>query len=380
MKILVLGAAGAMTLTIIKDLLEFSEASKIIAADIDYERVKARVHNLADKRLIPKKVDLREIDKVAEIMKEEEVDVTINGAYYEFNINAMQAAMKAKVPIIDLGGLYYCTKEQIKLHDKVKNAGILVIPGMGSDPGTSNVLCRYGADKLDKVEEIHIRYGSNVSNMTFAFAVETIINEATENAIVYENGQYREVPPFSIVENTLFRDPIGELKTYNILHSELATVPQYIEGLRTLTYLDSWDLSLVEKIETLKSLGLLSHKKLKIMGRETTAINLMAEIISKVKREEKFQEGCDSLKVIVKGEEKDKDTSYVFDVMSVGLKKEGITPTSYLTGIPPSIVAQMIAKGEIQGEGVLPPEACIDPIKYIQELSMREIKFFETKL
>ena len=72
--------------------------------------------------------------------------------------------------------------------------------------------------------------------------------------------------------------------------------------------------------------------------------------------------------------------NYVFDVLSDGDMKNGITPTAYLTGTPPSIVSVMIAKKQIQRKGVLPPEACINCYEYLQELGKRNIKIYETKI
>jgi saccharopine dehydrogenase-like NADP-dependent oxidoreductase len=51
---------------------------------------------------------------------------------------------------------------------------------------------------------------------------------------------------------------------------------------------------------------------------------------------------------------------------------------AYLTGVPPSIVAQMVAKGEIKGTGVLPPENCVPPEAYLKELVNRGIEVLET--
>ena len=104
------------------------------------EKVEKRTKSLGDNRLQTIKLNITSVDEVADVMKK--VDVTINEAYYELNLTAMHAAMKAKVPLIDLGGLYSITKEQLSLHDEVRKAGTLVILGMGSDPGTSNILCK----------------------------------------------------------------------------------------------------------------------------------------------------------------------------------------------------------------------------------------------
>lgn len=59
------------------------------------------------------------------------------------------------------------TKRQFEMNEEVADTGILIIPGMGSDPGTSNVLRRYVSDVLGDVDEIHIRYGSSTTGETF---------------------------------------------------------------------------------------------------------------------------------------------------------------------------------------------------------------------
>jgi saccharopine dehydrogenase-like NADP-dependent oxidoreductase len=47
-------------------------------------------------------------------------------------------------------------------------------------------------------------------------------------------------------------------------------------------------------------------------------------------------------------------------------------------GVPSSIAAQMLARGDIKVKGVIPPENCIDPEPFIVELGKRDIKTLET--
>ncbi|UCF90792.1 MAG: saccharopine dehydrogenase NADP-binding domain-containing protein [Desulfobacterales bacterium] len=377
MKVLILGAAGGMSLATIKDLLATADASQIIISDLDQEKVARRAKDLGDPRLVPLKLNVTEVDKVAEVMRG--VDVVINASSYQFNLHAMRAAMQAGVPLIDLGGLYVMTRKQLELHTEVAKSGILVIPGIGSDPGTSNVLGRYGAAKLDEVDEIQIRFGTNWSGQTFGFAIETVLDEAVQQAVIFENGEYREVPALSMSEEVVFREPIGSQKTFVILHSELATLPQFIAGIKKVTYFDTWDPATIQKIQSLSALGLLSEKRVKLGDLETTLKKATIQLLAAAVTEEKPSEGWDDLKVTVKGTVDGKETAYCLEVMTKGSPGEGITPTAYSTGIPLSIVAQMIAKGEISGQGVLPPEACIPPEKYLAALTQRAIEVFETK-
>ena len=41
------------------------------------------------------------------------------------------------------------------------------------------------------------------------------------------------------------------------------------------------------------------------------------------------------------------------------------------TGVPPSIVAQMICRGEIKQRGVLAPESCVPAQRFFEELAKR---------
>jgi len=56
----------------------------------------------------------------------------------------------------------------------------------------------------------------------------------------------------------------------------------------------------------------------------------------------------------------------------------GVSALAYLTGVPLSIVSQMLAKGDINQKGVLPPETAIKPRALFSELSKRGISISET--
>lgn len=56
----------------------------------------------------------------------------------------------------------------------------------------------------------------------------------------------------------------------------------------------------------------------------------------------------------------------------------GVSALAYLTGMPMSIVAQMLAKDEISASGVLPAESAVEPKPFFAELSKRGVEIFET--
>lgn len=51
----------------------------------------------------------------------------------------------------------------------------------------------------------------------------------------------------------------------------------------------------------------------------------------------------------------------------------GRQATAKMTGIPASIAAQLLAHGEVQGKGVMAPEAAFEPARFVAELARRGI-------
>ena len=56
----------------------------------------------------------------------------------------------------------------------------------------------------------------------------------------------------------------------------------------------------------------------------------------------------------------------------------GVSAIAYLTGVPLSIVSQMLANDEIRERGVLPPETAVPHENLFKELAKREIRISET--
>jgi len=50
------------------------------------------------------------------------------------------------------------------------------------------------------------------------------------------------------------------------------------------------------------------------------------------------------------------------------------------TAFPASIIAQMMAKGEVSERGATPQERAIDPEKFVAELARRNINIIESEL
>ncbi len=370
-KVVVLGATGTIGKVIVKDLV--ATGVDVIACDLD----QARLDELAawvGKEITTATLNIRDLEAAKDVLRQGKV--CVNATNYVFNLDAMKAASSVGVSVLDLGGLFKYTNEQLKLDAQMKEANILSITGMGSDPGTSNVFCRYGVNLLDTAEEIHIRYGSSSSGTTFAFAADTIIDEAVKNAMAVKDGVLVEIPPLADEEFTHFHDALGIQKTYSIIHSELATLPTSFPEVREITYKDTWDPATIEKIKMLEELGLVDTNELEdgtVPRRQIVA--LLTKVLA---RKEKPVWGTDSLLVEIKGKKNGNQTTVRLELLTRYQEEWGVSPTQYATAIPASIVAQMLLKGEITEKGVKPPELCVDPETYISYLKNKNVELYIT--
>ncbi|HEW94326.1 hypothetical protein DRN84_03660 [Candidatus Geothermarchaeota archaeon] len=378
MKYMVLGV-GSVGKVIVRDLLtNVKDVEKVIAVDYDFKSLEIFSKELNDPRLEIYRGDITDVDEIADYMRK--ADVVVNATWYEYNLYAIEAAIKAKRDLADLGGLYWMTKKELEYDEKVKEAGITVLVGVGDDPGTSNVLAGYGAKKMDKVEEIHIRWGSTSvtgeEQSLFGFSISTILDEVSMPAILYINGRFVEAPPLSYPELTYFPDPIGYKKTYAIIHSELATLPYTIPDVKTVTYKDTWDESLFPVVEFLRKSGLVRKDVIEVMGCKVSPQKVLATLI----KPEESRNEVGALRVELKGYE---GGVYVRRIYFVGPFryrddwKAGVTAVS--TGYGASIGLQLLAEGYVPRKGVIPPELITEPGLWIKELNRRGVPVKEIK-
>jgi saccharopine dehydrogenase (NAD+, L-lysine-forming) len=138
----------------------------------------------------------------------------------------------------------------------------LAIIGIGGTPGVTNVCARWAADRLDTVEEIDISCGcddwsGSKKALEVTYAIETIMDEFYMKPIQYLAGKYVEVEPRSRGKMVQFYQPIGEMYSYFIMHSEIGTLPEVYKGkgLKNCTFRIGFPEAIKEKLEFLHRLG-----------------------------------------------------------------------------------------------------------------------------
>jgi saccharopine dehydrogenase (NAD+, L-lysine-forming) len=369
MKVLVLGGCGAMGKAIVRDLNDNPEVNEIVIGDINLTKAKAYAKEVGSQKISVKKVDIKDQDQLVKACRG--VNVVANASWYEFNVDVMKAALKTKSHYIDLGGLYHISKKQLKLDKDFKKAGITAILGIGASPGITNVLAGYGASKLDSVREVHIRTGAKGGG-GFAYSAKTILDEVTMNPVVFENGKFKEVEPLSGKERYRLPSPVDEVDGFYSIHSELATLPFTIKGIKTVTFRVGFSPSLLQKVNVLLELGLLNTNQISIKGEKISPKDFLYNYLGTLTSPPSMDE-FKSLQVEVIGKKGGVIKKLFFETVVKSSKKWNLRATAIWTGVPAAITAHWLGKGKILSKGVLPPEVGIDPEAFMSELAKRDI-------
>lgn len=375
MRIAVLGGAGAMGMVTTRDLADSPAVSEVILCDANIEKAKQVASWVASDKLSIRRVDISNRKSLVDAIKD--ADAVANATPYHFNLAVTRGAIKAGKDMTDLGGVYYVTLKQLELDKVTREAGVTVILGCGVAPGIADVLAKYGADKLDRVEEVHIRYGEvNLTPAKYKWTFRTVLEEYTKGPVIYQNGKFKRLSPFYGKHTVRFPEPVGKRSCCFALYSGIATLPITInKGVQMVDCAMSYTEEDEQRIKVLKEMGLTKTKPTVVKGVKMSPREFLLQIAPPP--DVKVKDAA-SIIVEVLGEKKGESIRCSYSLAYRYHKKYGVSALAYLTGVPLSIVSQMLTRKDIQDKGVLPPETAIKLKPFIEELGKRNIKINET--
>ncbi|MGD9680982.1 MAG: saccharopine dehydrogenase family protein [Candidatus Obscuribacterales bacterium] len=377
-KIVVLGGAGAMGQITVRDLAVSATHHDVVVADLDEARARDLVKELGKKHLSATSVDLKDEKSLSGVLKG--AGCIINSAPYYFNVQVMEASLKAGCHYIDLGGLYHVTFKQLELHDQFKNNNLLAVLGTGASPGTTNIMVAAAAREFDTISDIAIicaGVDNVVSDHPFEppYMLDTMLDEYTMPAPVFENGAIVMKPPFSEQELIDFPEPIGRQSAMPTIHSEVATLPiSYKEkGVSNVAFKLALPSDMHARLKFLVELGFGGKDRVKTGEGEFTPRKILAEMIARIPSEKRAADDVEILRVDVSGTRGRAETFVRMEAMARANPDMKVGGGDLNTGIPPSIIAQMIVDEKIKDRGVLAPELCVDPEHFFAELGKRGV-------
>ena len=375
MKILVLGA-GRMGHGAVYDLVHNSpDVESVSVADFHLDKAEAIAASVGGAKVDPRQIDTSDHDASLELMRGH--DSVISCVNYWYNESLSRAAIAARSNFCDLGGNNYVVDEQLALDADAKAAGINIIPDCGLAPGMVSILAMHGAKQFDEIEEIHIRVGGLPQdpqpplNYQLVFSVEGLINEYVEVARVIRDGKITEVQSMTELEPLSF-DGFPPLEAFQTSGGTSTLPDTFLGTIRELDYKTIRYAGHCEKFKTMIDLGLCSSDQIVADFQKVTPRKVFAELL----QQHLPADGPDYVLVRLDfvGKNKGETKKLRYDIVDKLDETTGISAMMRTTAFPASIIAQMMAKGDVLTRGATPQEKAIDPDKFVAELERRNIR------
>jgi saccharopine dehydrogenase (NAD+, L-lysine-forming) len=294
---------------------------------------------------------------------------------YRLNVPVMEAALEAGCHYADLGGLFHTTLRQLDLDARFDEAGLSAVLGIGSAPGLTNVLAKRGADKLDQTHSIDLFDGAVEPGGGFAlpYSADTVIDEFTMPAMVFEDGVMKEVPAASGAIRYAFPDPIGEQEAFYTLHSEAATLSKTIPGVRDVRWRLALPSKIAEGFRLLVQVGLASEEPETVAGGTVVPRELLVTLLNRLPESEEAPHDVECIDARVEGV-KDGAATTVLERAMFRPTPEGLSAGSFGTAIPIATIARWQASGRV-GPGVHPPEVAVPADDFLRDLEAEGVLF-----
>jgi len=370
MKVTVLGGGGSVGSIASKVLSSTDIFSEVVIGDINLENAKILSEKLNTEKVSAVYVDAYDIDSIKNAIKDSSVVLNCIGPFYEFGPRVLKAVIDTGINYVDVCDDFDATELLLAMDDEAKKSGISALIGMGSSPGLANVLVRLCADYLlDEVDSIDIYHAHGGEEKEGRAVVKHRIHSMMIDIPVFLDGRPQTVRLFedsgrALEEETYFLE-LGKFNVYAYPHPETITLPKYIKGVKRVT-----NLGLVlppayaDLIKGVVRLGMTDEKPIDVLGQKIPPLEFAVSFIlsqrDKLLKDAEISEPMGCLKIVVNGKKDGKKEGYIFSLASKGKGMgEG-------TGIPAAIGAILMVQGKITEKGVLPPEACINPMDVLE--------------
>ncbi len=392
MKILVLGGGGAQGTIMIPELAQMEQVEQITCADINLERIIP----IAEKnsKILAKIIDAS--DSLSLKNAAEDADIIVNLLSPSFNLKVMKIATETGCHYQDLAGIIDIVamasrfgtewryiaecgmkptgigvEECIDLGLQFEKNNTVAMIHTGSAPGLVNVLSRDCADRMDSVSSIRIRNYSNIQTRRFVlfwWSPEVAWNDMAAKPLLYENGKYSTVPPFSGWEDYQFNHLKGTRSLSHHLHEEVATLPKLIgKGVRYVDF--KYGGPHAEIASMAYKLGWLGKEPIQVKNQTVIPRDVLLALTPDPPTAEEIaqmvEEGVDTeekaLTVDVKGIRNGKALRCIATVKAPGFAKAAAllshaNPVSYVTGLSAAAFTKLIINGSINQIGMVAPE------------------------
>lgn len=373
---LIIGSSGMQGRIVTRDLLE--HGFRCVLADLYEEGSRKNMERFPETTF--QQVDLRDYEATHDLIARSGARVVVNCAEGDWNVQVYRACLQAGVHVLDLGSDIPMTKEQIALHDAFVKKDLVAITGCGSTPGINNVMLAHATKQFSHIETIEAGFAwdSNIKEFVVPFSIESIIEELTDGAAVLRDGTWAEVVPTETEETREFR-VIGKQRCFIVRHPETYTFKLHYEreGVRNIRFYAGFPEHSLHVLFELIKLGLGEKTPIDVDGHDVRPVDAVSRALTRITPPEGYEE-TENLWIMVEGRDLEGRPHKVM--------MECIVPTlpdwreagcNIDTGMPCSIMAQMVLDGRITKRGSFAPGSCVPSEEFLREVTARGMTIYE---
>jgi lysine 6-dehydrogenase len=373
-----------MGYAVVYDLLKNEKTKQIMLVDTDQanlDRVKTAFN---DDRVATVIGEVTDCDELSYLMSG--CDVVISCVTYKFNYELAKAAMEAGASFCDLGGNEDIVRKQFLLDEMAREKEVAIIPDCGLAPGLVSILTAAACEEMEEATEIRLRVGGLPQeprpplNYSLFFSVEGLINEYVEDATVIRGGRLLRVPSLQDLEDIEFPAPFGKLEAFNT-SGGISTLPTTLgDRVQHLDYKTIRYPGHCQLVRLLRDLGLMETRNLKLGTQQVRPRAILAMLLEQ--KLPKDEPDVVLVRVSVKGVKDGEPTEIQWECIDYADEQTGLSAMMRTTAFPISIIAQMLASGDIIARGTLTQETCVPTQPFLTELQSRgvNLKRSERKL
>ncbi len=386
MQILVIGS-GLMGPAAAYNALSDPAVTQVTLADKDDAQLAAAAARLAPlvangARLQTAHIDLADETATANLIaRHDAVVAALPSAVLPLGI---RAAIAARTPWIDLSRP--ADSELPALAKAAKENGVLVIPGCGVEPGLTEIVARYLAEKLDTVDELHIKCGGipvvpdGPLNYRIVFGGRHLPLRAYD-ARIAEAGALRAVPRYSGVE-TFAVDGLGEVEAWHEGFMPWLLELDVLKHLKLGTQKTVRWPGYAAKATTLRELGLLSFDPVEVDGINVTPKHVVDAVLYPHVKMQEADRDVTVFRVEVVGQKDGYPARSQVDMLDRYDEELGFTSMARVTAFTGAIVARMAARGAFDATGWVTPEKLLTGAHFtylVAELARAGVVLTETE-
>ena len=336
---------------------------------------------LSDPRVEFAKVDVR--NHSATVARMRGYDVVMDGTTIALNGLSTACIAEAGCHGINLNGF----GEEDASDSIFKQHGRSCVPGFGMTPGTTQMMAMHAANQLESVESVRVSHGAYRPIAFSASITETTTYEydpKLPGRVVYEDGAFLQVPPFARPRDIDLPLPYGAGPEYIIPHAETKTLAKNLahKGVRLIEVRGTWPQKNMQLIRALYDWGFMRNDTIRLNGQQFGIMEAIAAYLMQSPEGRETELYGYALHVEVVGSRDGKTWQHTLwhthpasDGSQPGWEK--LRAYTRNVGIPMSIGAQMLARGQVKKTGVITPEEAFEPDAVFAELRKRRILVHE---